>query len=118
MTILQRLTQDLQGGPAELGERIQKQYPVMRQRNLARTGVASPPASPEVETVWCGARNGRRVTKRPSLSPAALYTLVTSMLSSNVSGGSILGSLRASMVLPEPGGPLISMYVRFATHPC
>jgi hypothetical protein len=34
---------------------------------------------------------------------------VTSMLSSTVSGGSIPGSRRASMVFPEPGGPLRSV---------
>jgi hypothetical protein len=41
---------------------------------------------------------------------------VTSMLSSSVSGGSIPGSLRASMVFPDPGGPLSNMYVQNATH--
>jgi hypothetical protein len=43
--------------------------------------------------------------------------LVTSMLSSTVSGGSIPGSLLASMVFPEPGGPLKSMLISNATHP-
>ena len=33
---------------------------------------------------------------------------VMAMASSTVSGGMMDGSLRASMVLPEPGGPLMS----------
>ena len=38
------------------------------------------------------------------------------MLSSTVSGGSIPGIRRASMVFPEPGGPLRRMLIPNATH--
>ena len=41
-------------------------------------------------------------------SPATLYTRVTSTASSMVSAGMMLGRRRASMVLPAPGGPLMS----------
>ena len=40
-----------------------------------------------------------------------------SMRASIVSGGKIPGIRRASMVLPEPGGPLITICVPFATRP-
>ena len=54
----------------------------------------------------CGARTGRAVTSgRPSRSPATLWMAVTATASSTVSGGRMDGSRRASMVLPEPGGP-------------
>ena len=80
---------------------------MVRQRHLPRPRVAPTPASPEVDTVWCGALNGLRVTSAPLPSPLALWTLVTSMRSSMVSGGRMPGILRASMVFPEPGGPLM-----------
>jgi hypothetical protein len=80
---------------------------VVRQRHLPRPRIASTPASPEVDTVWCGALNGLCVTSAPLPSPLALWILVTSMRSSMVSGGRIPGILRASMVFPEPGGPLM-----------
>lgn len=67
--------------------------------------------------MWCGDLNGLCVTSAPLPSPLALWTLVTSMRSSIVSGGRIPGIRRASMVLPEPGGPLMTIYVRNATHP-
>ena len=49
------------------------------------------------------ARRGRR-----ALSPAAPWTFVISMASAIVGGGRIPGSRRASIVLPAPGGPIIS----------
>jgi hypothetical protein len=40
--------------------------------------------------------------------PAMLWILVVSIASSKVSGGSTPASRLASMVLPEPGGPIMS----------
>ena len=59
--------------------------------------------------VWWGARKGRRPT-RPSSRvrmPATEWILVVSMASSKDMGGRMVGMRRASMVLPEPGGPII-----------
>jgi len=52
----------------------------------------------------------------PLPSPLALWTFVTSMRSSIVSGGNMPGILRASMVFPEPGGPLNTINGRDATY--
>ena len=69
-----------------------------------------PPTSPLAEIVWCGARNGRRTTSDTSGAsmPATLYTRVTSIASATDSGGMIDATRRASMVLPDPGGPTMS----------
>ena len=58
--------------------------------------------------VWWGARKGRRATRAsPQGSrPATECTLVASTASRRVSGGRMLGSRRASMVFPAPGGPV------------
>ena len=58
--------------------------------------------------MWCGARKGRSVASRPVPMPAALWTWVISSASSKLGGGRMPGSRRASMVLPAPGGPIIS----------
>ena len=70
-----------------------------------------PPTRPAAETVWWGARNGRRVT-RPSggSSPATLQIRLTSIASPSVRGGRIVGSRRARSVLPVPGGPISSTW--------
>ncbi len=68
-----------------------------------------PPISPASEMVWWGERKGR-VPTRPlveSSTPATLWILVVSRASSKVSGGRMVGMRLASMVLPEPGGPII-----------
>ena len=61
--------------------------------------------------VWCGARNGRVVqSARPApSSPATLCTLVVSSASSSDIAGRMPGRRRASMVLPDPGGPMSRM---------
>ena len=61
-------------------------------------------------TVWCGARKGRRVTNMPPpfSRPATEWMRETSSASSTVIGGRMEGRRRASMVLPEPGEPIIS----------
>ena len=75
--------------------------------SVASPGVGGdpPPTRPEAETVWCGARNGRRVTSPPSCWPAIDASRVTSIASAGVIGGRIDGSRRASIVFPVPGGP-------------
>jgi len=58
--------------------------------------------------VWWGERNGRMVTSaslRLNL-PATEWILVVSSASSMLNGGSMDGSRFASMVLPDPGGPM------------
>src|SRR5438552_336637 len=68
-----------------------------------------PPRSAASEMEQWGARTGRLVTSgRPSRRPATLWIIVTSIASSSASGGRIDGRRRASMVLPEPGGPMSS----------
>jgi hypothetical protein len=62
-------------------------------------------ASPEVEMVWYGARKGRSFTRAPLPSPAALWTLVTSMLSSTVSGGGAPGGFSSEHGLPRTRRP-------------
>jgi len=41
-------------------------------------------------------------------SPAELYIAVVSIASSSVNPGIMVGSLCVNIVLPEPGGPIIS----------
>src|SRR5690242_12483671 len=74
-------------------------------------GYDPPPIKPASEIVWCGARNGRRATSdSPSGStPATEWILVVSSASSRLMRGRIVGSRRASIVLPLPGGPIISL---------
>jgi hypothetical protein len=74
-------------------------------------GIMPPPISPASEMVWCGERNGRCVTSPCSASstPATEWILVVSSASSKLSGARIDGSRLASMVFPEPGGPIIRM---------
>src|SRR5437016_4128721 len=72
-------------------------------------GYDPPPINPASEIVWCGARNGRRATSdSPSGStPATEWILVVSSASSRPILGRIVGRRRASIVFPEPGGPII-----------
>src|SRR5205809_8121226 len=70
-------------------------------------GYDPPPISPASEIVWCGARNGRRATSdSPSGStPATEWIFVVSSASSRLIFGRMVGSRRASIVFPDPGGP-------------
>src|SRR5437667_277751 len=70
-------------------------------------GYEPPPISPASEIVWCGARNGRRATSdSPSGStPATEWIFVVSSASSRLIFGRMVGSRRASIVFPDPGGP-------------
>jgi hypothetical protein len=71
-----------------------------------RSTVEPPPSRPAVEIEWCGARKGRRRrSPRPASRPATECSCVASRASSRVRSGRIVGSLRASIVLPAPGEP-------------
>ena len=74
------------------------------------TGCVPPPSKPASDTVWCGARNGRRTTSdsRAFSTPATEWMRVTSSASSGVRGGRMDGIRRASIVLPAPGDPTMS----------
>ncbi len=58
--------------------------------------------------------DGARPASAPggSAQPAAEWTRVTVRASSGLSGGKRPGSRSASIVLPEPGGPMMSRLVR------
>ena len=68
-----------------------------------------PPTIAAIEAEWCGARNGRRSESLPESSPAIEAIIETSRSSCAVSAGRIEGRRWASIDLPEPGGPTISM---------
>ncbi len=108
MPVFERLAQYLKGPPTELGKLVEKEHTQVRERDLTGPRIAPPAGEP-------GGRDG--VVRRPERPAAeqrsvdlapALCTLVTSMRSPWLRGGSIPVILRASIVLPEPGGPLIS----------
>jgi hypothetical protein len=70
-----------------------------------------PPTNATRLAVWCGARNGRLITKPAEFSseynvPATLWIFVMSKLSARVKSGIMVGKHRASMVFPLPGGPI------------
>src|ERR1035441_3666945 len=73
---------------------------------------APPPIRPASEMVWWGERKGRswRSPAPGPRVPAMLWTLVVSMASSKVSGGRMPARRLASMVLPEPGGPIMRTF--------
>ena len=73
-------------------------------------GMFPPPERPAAETVWWGARKGRVWIKEVfgGIIPAMECSFVVSMVSSNVIGGKIEGKRFASILFPEPGGPISS----------
>ena len=74
-------------------------------------GTVPPPESPAGEMVWCGERNGLAFTSETPLGsfPEMEYIFVVSSDSSKVISGRIDGILFASILFPEPGGPIIIM---------
>ena len=66
-----------------------------------------PPTSDGNELVWCGARNGGRITRPPpgNGTPDAEWIIVVSSAVAGSRSGSSAGSRRASIVLPAPGRP-------------
>ena len=93
------------------GSSSRNSTPLCESETSPGRGMIPPPISPASEIVWCGARNGRVLTNPAAASstPATLWILVVSSASSNVSGGNTPETRLASMVLPEPGGPIIRM---------
>ena len=72
-------------------------------------GSDPPPINAGPVAVWCGQRNRRcRQVDTSTRRPSTDSTAADSSASSSESGGSIPGSLRASMLLPVPGGPMSS----------
>ena len=69
-----------------------------------------PPAMPPAEIVWWGERKGRWVSRGWSfvVRPMTEWICVASSASRRVMGGRMDGSRRASMLLPEPGGPIMA----------
>ena len=110
--VLQRLPQHLQHIARELRQLIQKQHAVVRQLHLTRPWHRAPADQPRI-----GDRVMRRA-KRPmphqSRHPLPALPPRCESASSpapprNVSGGRIDGNRLASIVLPDPGGPIIKM---------
>ena len=91
------------------GASSRKSTPLWANETSPGLGIVPPPTSPASEMVWCGARNGRTATSaRPSSTPVTLWILVVSRASGRVRSGRMVGSRLASMVFPEPGGPIIT----------
>src|SRR5215217_8363815 len=108
MPVLQGLTQGLECHPAELGQLIQKEHAVVCQRHRPGPRVAPAPCQP---------RRRYSVVRRPERPPrdersVALPARAVDLghLDALLYGerGSMPGILRASMVFPEPGGPLMT----------
>ncbi len=107
----QRLAQHFQHVPAELRHLVEEEHAVMGEADLARARLRA--AADE-----CDVRDGVvRGAERPMRDeagaggsrPATEWIAVTSSASSNVSGGRTPASRRAIIVLPDPGGPTISV---------
>ena len=109
--VFQRLPHHFQHVARELRQLVQKQHAVVGQRDLARDAGSCRRRSARRRR-WCGAASGRDacppVRWSASRTPATLWILVVSSASSKVSGGRMVAMRLASMVLPEPGGPIIS----------
>ena len=59
---------------------------------------------------WWTLRNGRTPERMLSIgSPATEWTRADSIRSASSSGGRIDGKAAASMLFPDPGGPVIRM---------
>ena len=88
------------------GSSSRKRTPLCARLASPGRGGLPPPIRPAVLVPVCGLRKGRRRTRPAGGSSAAReWILVTSIASARVSGGRSAGRRRASMVLPEPGGP-------------
>ncbi len=93
------------------GSSSKKSTPLCERETSPGLGTWPPPISAMSDIVWWGFLNGRFVIRALLLliRPATLWILVVSMDSSKVIGGSMEGMRLASIVFPEPGGPIISM---------
>ena len=73
-----------------------------------RTMREPPPTSAATLALWCGASNGGRRASDSTGSPHSERIEATWMAASSSRGGRMPGSRLASIVLPAPGGPLMS----------
>jgi hypothetical protein len=106
-TLLERLPQDLQDMAAALGQLIQEEHAMVRQRHLARHGHVPPTDQSRIRDGLVGARHGRVVTTavRSPVRLAKRWIRVVSMASASVIAGRSVVSRRASIDVPAPGGP-------------
>jgi hypothetical protein len=87
------------------GSSSRKRTPLWARLTSPGRGNEPPPTTAASLAVWWGLRKGLSVSRASSRAPPAEWIAVVSNASSGVSGGRIPGSRRASIVLPEPGGP-------------
>ena len=93
------------------GSSSRKRTPLWAREISPGRGGEPPPERPITEMVWWGERKGRRVRRGSSLvvRPRTEWIWVHSKASRSVRSGRMEGSLRASMDLPDPGGPIMAM---------
>ena len=106
-TGLQRFAQNLQHFAIELGQLVQKQYPMMRQADFPWPRIAAAPTRATAEAVWCGERKGRTPQLSKVKPPAVRErTAALSKASSSGISGKMPGKRAANIDLPVPGGPI------------
>ncbi len=93
------------------GNSSRKSTPLCARLTSPGFGICPPPTIATSDKVWCGERKDRvAISDWPWMRrPTALWILVVCSASSKVISGSIVGILLASIVFPDPGGPIISM---------
>ena len=109
--LLERLAQRLEHVRRNSGSSSRNSTPWCASVTSPGRGVLPPPSERRRrEIVWCGARNGRARDERPRVRAARRRCGWRSPRAPRraSSGGRIAGSRRASIVLPEPGGPTSS----------
>ena len=89
------------------GSSSRKSTPLWAREISPGRGLEPPPAIPMADTVWWGERKGRRTSRGCSevVRPRTEWISVASRASRRVRSGRMEGRRRASMDLPDPGGP-------------
>lgn len=102
VAVLERLTQDFQHLTVEFRKLIQNNTPLCASEISPGIGLTPPPTSATGEIVWCGARNGRRVSRwlPPGNLPATECIRVVSNVSSSVNGGKLWAATWPSSICP------------------
>ena len=108
--VLQRLPKHLQHRTRKFRKFIQEKYTPVRQSHFARAGngSAANESCHRDRMMRASERSLSLIISCALKSPATLYIFVTSSASSLVIGGRMVVMRRASIVLPDPGGPVIS----------
>lgn len=102
---LDRLAQGIQHRARKFGQLVQEQHAAMGKRHFPGLARMPPPTRAGAELEWCGSRNGRLRSIRPSFRmPATDRIIETSSASAGVSGGSRPGRRAAIIDLPAPAG--------------